>query len=152
VTLRAANAQDGETLAAIHAACFETAWSRQTLEDFIDGAIVSVLGDPPTAFLIISRVLDEAEVITLGVHPSSRHQGQARALLVQALADMAATGVARVFLEVAIDSIAACDLYSGLGFAQIGVRKAYYPRSDGQSVDALLLSRALTADTILPNI
>jgi [ribosomal protein S18]-alanine N-acetyltransferase len=151
VTIRAATTHDGQALAAIHAACFDIAWSRQTLEDFIDAGTVSIFGNPPTAFLIMRRVLDEAEIITLAVHPASRQKGQARALLVRALADMAATGVARIFLEVAIDNEAACYLYRALGFVQIGARKGYYRRSDGQLVDALILSRALTADTILPN-
>jgi [ribosomal protein S18]-alanine N-acetyltransferase len=151
VSIRAATTHDGDALAAIHAACFDVAWSRKTLEDFIGAGTVSVFGDPPTAFLIMQRVLDEAEIITLAVHPASRQQGQAGTLLVRALADMAATGIARVFLEVATDNEAACHLYAALGFVQIGLRKGYYRRSDGQMVDALMLSRALTADTILPN-
>jgi [ribosomal protein S18]-alanine N-acetyltransferase len=151
VTIRAATTHDGQALAAIHAACFDTAWSRETLEDYIDAGTVSIFGDPPTSFLIMRRVLDEAEIITLAVHPASRQQGQAGTLLARALADMAATDIARVFLEVAIDNEAACHLYRALGFVQIGARKGYYRRSDGQMVDALILSRALAADTILPN-
>jgi len=49
-----------------------------------------------------------------------------------------------MFLEVAADNLAAQSLYAGAGFNPIGRRPAYYIRSGGQAVDAVILSAALS--------
>ena len=51
--------------------------------------------------------------------------------------------VKRLFLEVAADNDAAIALYEGLGFKIAGARKAYYQRTGGANVDAVILALGL---------
>ena len=50
-----------------------------------------------------------------------------------------ALGAETLFLEVAVDNVAALGLYTALGFAETGRRKAYYARAGGPAADALIL-------------
>jgi ribosomal-protein-alanine N-acetyltransferase len=59
------------------------------------------------------------------------------------LVDLAQRGGAdTVFLEVRISNAAAIHLYTGSGFGEVGMRRAYYPARRGRE-DALVLARAL---------
>jgi [ribosomal protein S18]-alanine N-acetyltransferase len=141
---RPAEQRDVPFLTRIHASCFDQPWSHETLSEFVSADQVIVCGDPPTGFVIASHVGEEAEVVTIAIDPSSRQQGQGSALLEASFAHLIGQNVQRIFLEVAEDNIAARGLYAVLGFAQIGRRKAYYTRSSGATMDALVLSRQLT--------
>jgi ribosomal-protein-alanine N-acetyltransferase len=46
---------------------------------------------------------------------------------------------AKLHLEVAASNIAAQRLYSKLGFAQSGLRKAYYAKPSGPAEDAVIM-------------
>jgi ribosomal-protein-alanine N-acetyltransferase len=63
-----------------------------------------------------------------------------RALLCEALAKAEQQGADAVFLEVSAGNPAALALYAGLGFANVGSRRAYY-----RGVDALVLRLSLPA-------
>ncbi len=128
---------DPERLAAIHAAAFAggEVWDR--------GALASVLGlagafavERPGGMAIFRVVLDEAELLTIGVLPGNRRQGTGRALLAQGIADCIARGAGRLFLEVAADNQPALALYESVGFAPVGRRPKYY--ANGR--DAVLMA------------
>jgi ribosomal-protein-alanine N-acetyltransferase len=91
--------------------------------------------------LILARVAaDEAEILTLAVHPDARRRGIARMLLEAAVAGAAAMGAAAMFLEVSEINHAARSLYETSGFHPAGRRRRYYP--DGS--DALVMRRDIT--------
>src|SRR3546814_20806161 len=75
---------------------------------------------------VCSSDLDEAEIVTLAVHPRQQRLGVARALLQQGLAAAGGRGAAACFLEVAEDNRPARALYAALGFAEIGRRRDSY--------------------------
>jgi len=77
----------------------------------------------------------------LAVAPAARGQGLGRALLQAAIAWAKAQGAEAVFLEVGTDNPHALALYAGLGFAKVGMRKAYYAGRD-----ALVLRLSLPAN------
>lgn len=91
-------------------------------------------------FLIVSAVLDEAEIWTIAVHPDKRRHGYARDLIRQAVEKIALDGVTRLFLEVAEDNEAARALYVSMGFTEGGRRKGYYRRATGDRMDAILMT------------
>jgi ribosomal-protein-alanine N-acetyltransferase len=93
--------------------------------------------DERGGFLLLRIVLDEAEIITIGV--TMPRQGIATALLAQGIATARAAGVQKIHLEVAEDNAAARALYAAQNFIQTGRRKAYY--ADGAA--ALTLARDL---------
>lgn len=96
----------------------------------------------PVGFSIARVVVDEAELLLLGVRRSARGRGVGGALL-SAFCDAAQTrGARRVHLEMRRGNGAAA-MYGAAGFEQVGRRPNYYRGLDGQCYDALTLSRAI---------
>lgn len=90
------------------------------------------------AYAVMSMAVGEAHVLNLCVEPAYHQQGLGRFLLAH-LKDIAhAAGMDLVLLEVRKSNTAAINLYQGMGFHKLGVRKGYYP-AHGGSEDALLL-------------
>lgn len=71
-------------------------------------------------------VWDEMQVANLAVHPGWRRKGIGRLLMQNALQSGSQREVRKVFLEVRASNSAAQDLYRGLGFQVVGIRKGYY--------------------------
>ncbi len=121
-------------LARLHAVAFpESPWDERSFTALLAQPGMLCLLDERGGFLLLRAVLDEAELLTIGV--TTPRQGIGGSLLRQALRAAAWRGVQTIHLEVAVDNTAARALYASLGFAQTGIRKAYYP--DG--ADALTL-------------
>jgi ribosomal-protein-alanine N-acetyltransferase len=98
----------------------------------------------PAGLSASSRVIDEATVLAIAVHPSRRRRGIGRALLAATLTGHAEAGASRCLLEVRASNAAARSLYRGAGFVEDGVRRGYYPaRGDLAAEDAILMSRRL---------
>ncbi len=138
-------AGDAPALAQIHRAAFDRPWSESDFATYLASDLVWVSGEPIAGLLLVRAVGDEAEVLTLAVDPAHRRAGHAAALLEAAKQDLSKSDVSRLFLEVAADNFPALALYAGQGFAPIGVRKGYYRREPGSSMDAKLFSCALPA-------
>ena len=136
-------------LAAIHATGFERGWDISEFERLL--ADRSVVGQAsragrrptPTGFVLSRLAADEAEILTVAVHPRWRGAGHATLLLRTHLARLAARGVATLHLEVAEDNAAAVRLYRNLGFEEVGRRRGYYARRGGPPATALIMRRAL---------
>jgi ribosomal-protein-alanine N-acetyltransferase len=90
------------------------------------------------AYLVARRVLDEAEILNLAVHPDHARQGLGTGLIRDVMADLGRAGARRVFLEVRASNAGAQAFYARLGFEAKGRRRGYYsaPRED-----ALVLAR-----------
>ena len=80
------------------------------------------------------------EILNLAVDPAKRRLGAGRALAQAALAEGAARGAARAFLEVRESNAAALAFYARLGFSVAGRRPDYY--RDPQEA-AILMARGL---------
>ena len=130
-------------LADLHAAAFPRPWDAAAFGGLLafPGALALTAED--AGFILLRRVLDEAEVLTLAVRPQARRRGVARALVETAAGLAARAGAATLWLEVAEDNAAALGLYAGCGFARTGVRPGYYPRAEGPAAAAVVMRRAL---------
>ena len=131
-------------LARIHATSFSDPWDHDVIGAFLRSPeVVGLIAQtPPAAFGLCRRIVDEAEVLTLAVAPDHRRRGVGGAL-VESMADWAgSSGAKALFLEVARDNDAGLALYRAAGFAEVGVRRAYYSRPTG-AMDALVLRRDL---------
>ena len=138
--------------AVLHALCFPgESWSRADFAGILEiaGASGRWAIDPadpqaePLGFLFDMLLGSAGEIVTLGVAPSARRRGAARALLEDLLTRARGLGVASLTLEVAEDNAAAFSLYDTLGFERAGTRRDYYRRPDGSVIDARLLRRIL---------
>ncbi len=88
---------------------------------------------------------DMIELLLIGVAPEQQRRGLARQLLDEGLAWARQQGVERLVLEVRASNVAAITLYKNYGFQADGLRKNYYPLSEGQREDAVLMSLAIAA-------
>jgi len=79
------------------------------------------------AYAVCSRVLDEAELLLIGVSRAHQGKGLGRALLMALLDLLKNNGTRNVFLEVRASNTAAIHLYESTGFNCVGERPAYYP-------------------------
>jgi len=128
-------------LAALHAAAFPPAdrWGAEAIGLMLELPGTFALHHPRQGFVLARVAAEQAEVLTLAVHPAARRQGHGAALLMGAMAGARARGATTMFLEVAESNAAARGLYAAAGFAEVGRRRRYYP--DGG--DALVLRRDL---------
>ncbi len=94
-------------------------------------------------FAVWSQVLDDAELLDIGVAPACRRQGLGQHLLDAVMAAARAQGAQRLLLEVRAGNLAAQALYQHAGFRLSGRRKGYYPAADGRE-DACLMDVGLT--------
>jgi len=131
----------------IHAESFDFGWKDSYFQEYFTRPYHPILGiygpQGLEAFVIASLVADEAEILTIATAASARRQGHARRLMRHLVATLSARSTNSLFLEVATDNPAAIALYLGLGFREVGKRRAYYSRRGGRLVDALILSLAI---------
>jgi ribosomal-protein-alanine N-acetyltransferase len=143
--IRLLGAGELDMLVPLHAACFEDAWDLEALATLLAMpgalALVAVSGHGDlSGFVMIRGAADEAEIVSLGVHPAARRRGLGRRLMAKAIAAALDRGVRRMFLEVAADNSAAQRLYLREGFAKVGERPNYYHKTGGD-VAALVMAR-----------
>lgn len=120
-------------------------WSEQEYADFRARPEAILLTFGKGALLAGRVVADEAEVITVAVHPDQRRTGIARHLLALFEEIAHSRGAASLFLEVNEANIAARALYDGAGFLMVGRRRGYYRVSRGETRDALVLRKIVAA-------
>jgi ribosomal-protein-alanine N-acetyltransferase len=127
-----ASSAHAEAMALLHAAAFppHDRWSAAAFAAQL--ALPGVFGllDGRGGLALARVVADEAEVLTIAVHPDARRFGVGRALLTAALAEAARRGAETVFLEVAETNAPARALYAALAFAPFGRRPRYYGAAD----------------------
>jgi ribosomal-protein-alanine N-acetyltransferase len=97
----------------------------------------------PCGFVMSRLAADEAEILSIVVAGAKRRSGLGQTLLSAHLAQLAARGTARLFLEVEEGNVAAIRLYNRLGFETVGRREGYYPNPDGTRAAALVMRRDL---------
>ncbi|RTE66945.1 ribosomal-protein-alanine N-acetyltransferase [Amphritea opalescens] len=141
--LRTLQETDLAALSALEACCFDPPWSDKLLTSYLSGERYLCFGlwqaEQLIGFALLSTVLDEAELLQIGVHPECRGQGAAGELLQYVHAQLEGQGICRCLLEVRSGNHAALKLYSRLAYQQDGIRKGYYPTANG-SEDAVLMS------------
>ena len=93
------------------------------------------------AYLVCSQILDEAELLILGVAKHCQRRGLARTLLGYLFDDLQGRA-ATVFLEVRAGNHRAIAFYESQHFHQVGQRPGYYPHKGGRE-DALLYAISL---------
>ena len=98
---------------------------------------VDAASEAAIAFLVFWVVHDEVHVLDVAVHPESRRQGIATALMRQLMEQARHNQASFITLEVRIHNQAAIGLYESLGFEIIGERERYYADT---GEDALIMS------------
>ena len=99
----------------------------------------AVSGDIAAYALALNSGLS-ADLVTIGTAQSCQRCGFGRAVLDHLVAALRDMGAHELMLEVAVDNVAARNLYAAAGFATVAVRPGYYRRAGGP-VDAVAMRR-----------
>jgi [ribosomal protein S18]-alanine N-acetyltransferase len=134
---------------AIEQAAYALPWTRGNFVDSIAaGHLAQCLLDDAGVMLgyfIALLGAGEAHLLNLTVAPAEQRRGHARFMLDALIADCRQAGATKLWLEVRERNARARRLYRDSGFAEIGLRKAYYPALPGSTgrEDAVVMGLAL---------
>lgn len=141
VTYRSMTAEDTRVIPEIEKVCGLHPW---TEEGYIyEGAnplaryLVAEAGGRMIGFAGIWCVVDEAQLMKIGVLPECQGQGVGHALMDQLITLSQREGCISMTLEVRVNNEKALSFYGGLGFYVTGRREKYY--DDG--TDAFLMQK-----------
>ena len=120
-------------------------WGEEALRDTIASSghhLMSLREGRAVGFLLSSFVLDEAQLLLIGVSPDWQGIGVGGQLLKELINRSKDQGQKLIYLEVRSGNERAIRLYRSLGFIDIGVRRDYYPGLVGRE-DAIVMSLQL---------
>ena len=140
--MRAMTLADVNAVLGIELAVQAYPWTRGNFIDALDHGYVCRVDERQNeirGYAVLMPVLDEAELLTIGVAEGQQRQGLGRAMLREMLEFAREKNMRRVFLEVRSSNNAALALYRSSGFGEIGVRRGYYQNANG-SGDALTMA------------
>ncbi len=153
ISLLWAEPECAHEIAQLHKQLIYPPWDENAIRDLLAHPCSSALiakvrtnpSSPPDAvgFVMGQIAADEVEILSIGIAKPFQRQGLARRLVEGLIRASARAEASQMFLEVAKNNAPALALYSQLGFNETGRRTGYYKTTDGQAVDALILSRQL---------
>ena len=120
-------------------------WGEKALRDTIVSSghhLMSLREGRAVGFLLSSFVLDETQLLLIGVSPDWQGVGVGGQLLKELINRSQDQGQKLIYLEVRSGNERAIRLYRSLGFIDIGVRRDYYPGLVGRE-DAIVMSLQL---------
>jgi ribosomal-protein-alanine N-acetyltransferase len=110
--------------------CFDRPYTFEMLKAIVKNPntiyLNSFKGGQLTGYIVLEKILDEAEITRTAVVKGYRRTGIAKTLLNTVIEKAKQDGVKRIFLEVNEKNASAIKLYQGAGFKEISQRKRYY--------------------------
>lgn len=136
-------AADVPELARLEALVEASPWSEKNFLDSLNAGHLGFILEKEgriAAWAVVMTVLDEAELLIIGVRPDMQRQGLGSKLLSFVLRELRGRTVL-MHLEVRAGNLPAIGLYKRFGFLQTCIRRGYYPGENGSGrEDALLMS------------
>ncbi|NLO93912.1 MAG: ribosomal protein S18-alanine N-acetyltransferase [Clostridiaceae bacterium] len=138
--VRSMKKQDVDGVYEVERASFTSPWTKYMLVEELsnskahymvidaDGEILGYCG--------FWKIIDEAHITNVAVHPEYRGQGYGRVLISAMIQRAKELDVIAMTLEVRVSNDIAISLYKDFGFVASGVRKNYY---QDNSEDALIM-------------
>lgn len=125
---------------------FGEAWTRAQVAGILPMSgvmlLLARLDGKAAGFSLSRHVVDEAELLLIGVVPLLRGRGIAGVLVNRFVSDSVAAGARHLHLEVR-DGNPAVSLYQHHGFQIAARRSKYYRGPDGELFDALTMVRTV---------
>jgi ribosomal-protein-alanine N-acetyltransferase len=134
--IRVATTDDAAAIAALEAQSADHPWTIDSVRSMLGLSTTRAwlyCAPEPRGYLLASAVVDEGELLTIGVRPDARRGGIASALMSELDRCWRQASVAFGFLEVRTDNTPALALYARHGWRPDGRRPDYY----GPGRDAL---------------
>ena len=145
INIRPMSESDVTEVVAIERNAYQFPWSEGIFRDCLRVGYVCrvvTLGRQVIGYGVMSVGAGEAHILNLCISAVYRTRGLGRKLLVYLLERGAAAGMSEAFLEVRPSNAIAIELYTSLGFEQVGTRRGYYQAVGGRE-DAAVLKLAL---------
>lgn len=123
-------------IAQLETLCFSDPWSEKSiaseLENKLSFWLVAVEEGMVAGYIGSQTVMDETDMMNVGVHPDYRRKGIGGALVCALIEALKKQGSHSLTLEVRASNLPAQKLYEKMGFAMVGKRPRYYrnPRED----------------------
>ena len=133
---------DIDTILQIEELCYGAHhWSRESFLTELNNKISSykcVLNSQNKCigYMGIWKIIDEAPITNLSVHPDYRNQKHAHRLLIASIEECYSEKIKYITLEVRVSNQKAINLYEKFGFKSLGLRKKYY---QDNNEDALIM-------------
>lgn len=137
---------DFDTLYQIEQQAHDIPWSRGTLLNNQGDHYINLkieVDNKVIGFAISRIVLDEATLFNLAIDPAYQGKGYGRQLLTALCNKLIEKKIVTLWLEVRESNRIARNLYENYGFNELSVRKNYYPTTDGQREDAIMMALIL---------
>ena len=129
---------------AVEQLAYEVPWSQGNFIDSLAAAYeAQVVRDADGVLLgyfLAMKGVDEMHLLNITIAPSHQGQGLASCLLDAVCACCRAQACTQLWLEVRMSNLRARAVYARYGFAEVGLRRAYYPALNGVREDAVLMS------------
>jgi ribosomal-protein-alanine N-acetyltransferase len=93
-------------------------------------------------YFLLMPAIDEAHLLNITVHPQMQGRHLGRTMLDKVIALAHEKGMHSILLEVRPSNRRAQAIYKHCGFAEIGLRKDYYPARGGRE-DAIVMRLAI---------
>ncbi len=139
---------DLDAVMAAETGAYSHPWSRGNFIDSLASGYLAevVTGDDAglVAYFVAMSGVDELHLLNITVATVWQGQGHGSALLRAVQGHAAALGLSSLWLEVRQSNARARALYRRRGFAEVGVRKGYYPAAV-QREDAVVMTLPITA-------
>jgi len=135
-----------EQILEIERASFPSPWSlnafRAETEKSISHLWVLSSDGRVSGYICFWILESEIQLINIAVHPERRRSHLGQFLLERMIQEGVSKGVRKIWLEVRRSNSAARNLYSRIGFTEIGIRPKYYSETNE---DAVMMSLELPA-------
>ncbi len=143
-------ANDVDEVARIENDAYPFPWTRGNFLDSLASrydAWVARLADGSIAgYFLLMHAVDDAHLLNITVRPDLQGQGIGRLLLDRICLLAREAGMVAVLLEVRPSNRNALSVYRHVGFAEIGLRKNYYPAAGQKREDAIVMRLMLEAE------
>ncbi len=139
---------DIDAVMAIENQAYPFPWTAGNFKDSINAGYEAwLLKEHGTiiGYMVWMKVVDEAHLLNITLSPARQGHGLGSWMMRHFLAQAQAQQLGQLMLEVRPSNPRAISMYRKFGFAQIGLRKGYYPAGLTQREDAVVMRRALSA-------
>ena len=147
VDLRPMAGADLDAVMAIEAAAYASPWTRGNFIDSLAAGYLALVltqhSDNVVGYLVAMRGVGEMHLLNVTVAPPWQRRGLAQQLLSALDQTGRSEQLPLLWLEVRASNQRARDIYRVRGFAEVGVRRGYYPAPSGEREDAVVMRMAL---------
>jgi ribosomal-protein-alanine N-acetyltransferase len=143
--LRAMTEQDLDEVMLIELASYDFPWTTGIFQDCLSNnytATLYVQKKKILAYIVSQYIVDECHLLNICVRKSERGNGLAEKMVQSLMNQARMNDMGSIFLEVRASNKAAINLYDKMGFNEIGLRRDYYPDTNGRE-DALVLAKEI---------